>query len=186
MLLLSPRQLLDRLRHPRSRADELTALRARFRAQPSRYEASDESIAIARRLRALRTELSSALGRVDACRGCARGHPEPSGRWDGGHCCSGRTLEIWTQEECAALKLAGTDPASLEPPRGDHAGCAFRGERGCSLDAADRPSICLRYICLELRSELRDRQDWATVSHLGAELVREQRRFGESTGAQTP
>ena len=49
---------------------------------------------------------------------CAKGHPEPAGHWRGGHCCSGHTLDIWSQDECAALKLAGTDAAVLEPPRG--------------------------------------------------------------------
>lgn len=176
-MLISPRQLWDRLRHPRSRADELVALRARFRAQPSRFEVSAEAVAIARRLRELRRALSEALGHVDACHGCAQGHPQPQGRWEGGHCCGGRTLTIWSQEECAALKLAGTDAAALEPPRGDHAGCAFRGERGCSLAAEDRPSLCVRYVCGELRGELQGREDWAQIAKLASELACEQRRF---------
>jgi hypothetical protein len=181
-VLISPRQLLDRLRHPRSRADDLAALRARFAAQPSRREAGDAALTSARRLRVLRREMSDALGEVDACHGCARGHPLPAGRWRGGHCCSGSTLTIWSQEECAALELAGTDPARLAPPRGDHAGCAFRGERGCSLEPEDRPTLCLRYACSTLIRELRARSDGAAIGRLAAELDREQRRFARELG----
>ncbi len=179
-MLISPRQLLDRLRHPRSRADDLSALRARFRALPSRREASPERVASAERLRQLRIEMAKATAAPDACRGCAQGHPEPAGHWAGGHCCSGRTLDVWTQSECAALKLAGTDAASLEPPRSDHAGCAFRGPRGCSLDAHDRPSICLRYVCLELRAELKKAGTWGEVGRIASEIAREQKRFDGS------
>ena len=176
-MLISPRQLLDRLRHPRTRADELSALRARFRALPTRRESSPERIASAETLRRLRGELSRATGSPSSCTTCAKGHPEPAGHWRGGHCCSGRTLDIWSQDECAALKLAGTDAADLEPPRGDHAGCTFRGERGCSLPPEDRPSLCLRYVCLDLRKELNETGEWADVARLGDALTREQKRF---------
>lgn len=181
-MLISPRQLLDRLRHPRSRADDLAALRARFGAQPSQREAGEAAITSARRLRVLRREMSDALGDVVACHGCARGHPLPAGRWQGGHCCSGQTLGIWSQEECASLKLAGTDAARLAPPPGDHAGCAFRGERGCSLEPEDRPTLCLRYVCSTLTGELRARSDGAAIGRLAAELDREQRRFVQALG----
>ena len=167
------------MRHPRSRADELASLRARFSVMPSRWAASPELRASAEELRRLREELSRAQRGVSACAGCAKGRPEPHGHWVGGQCCGGQTLTIWSREECAALKLSGTKATALEPPRGDHAGCAFRGERGCSLAAADRPSICVRYFCLELRAELKGGEEWALVSRLASELAREQRRFAD-------
>lgn len=176
-MLISPRMLVDRLRHPRSRADELARLRARFEAQPGPREVTEAQRALALRLRALRVELSAAVGRVDACGGCAKGHPLPSGRWDGGHCCGGRTLDIWSAAEALALKLGGTSATKLEAPRGDHAGCAFRGATGCSLTPADRPSICLRYICMDLRAELRARDDWPHIAALAHELSEGMKAF---------
>jgi hypothetical protein len=179
-MVISVRQLVDRLRHPRSRAADLAALRARFAAQPSRWEASEAAIASARRLRELRAELARAFGALEACSGCARGRPEPHGHWDGGHCCGTETLNVFTADEVAALKLGGGRVG--RPPSGDHAGCAFRGERGCSLEPADRPSICVRYVCLELRAELRERPEWKRVSELCAELRDEQARFAAMRG----
>ena len=186
-MLISLRHLVDRLRHPRSRADELAQLRARAAAQPGRHEASREQIACAERLRELREALSAAFGEVSSCSGCARGHPEPSGHWEGGHCCGGRTLDIFSANEVAALKLAGTRLGRLRPPEGDHAGCAFRGARGCSLAAADRPSICVRYVCPELHGELRGRPDRAALAALTRAIDDERRRFArlmEEAGAE--
>jgi hypothetical protein len=176
-VLVSVRQLVDRLRHPRTRADDLAALRARFAAQPSRREATPAEIASAERLRALRSQLADAFGHVQACSGCARGQSEPHGHWTGGHCCGCPTGNVFTPDEVAALKLAGTRMRDLDPPAGDHAGCAFRGPTGCSLGPADRPSICVRYVCLELRAELKEREDWKEVSRLAAELRDEHARF---------
>lgn len=176
-MLISPRMLVDRLRHPRSRADELARLRARFDAQPGRRASSPEQRELADRMRALRVELSRALEGVDACAGCARGHPLPAGRWAGGHCCGGDTLTIWSAAEVHALKLAGTSAGDLAAPRGDHAGCAFRGPTGCSLAPEDRPSICLRYVCLELRAELTERARLRGVSELARDLTKAQERF---------
>jgi hypothetical protein len=181
-VLISPRQLLDRLRHPRSRADELSALRARFRAQPSRREASPERVAAAERLRALRIEMARATEAAApaSCSTCAKGHPLPHGHWSGGHCCGGRTLDVWTAAECASLKLAGTDASSLEPPPGDHAGCTFRGERGCSLAPEDRPSICLRYVCLDLRAELKRTGVWPEIARIAKAIETEQKLLDEA------
>ena len=129
-------------------------------------------------MRRLRRSLAAELERPDvhACRGCARGHPQPEGRWPGGHCCGGNTLEIFSATEVAALKLAGTAPGDWQPPIGDHAGCAFRGRDGCSLAPEHRPTICLRYICLELRAELKSRGQ-ARVFELAAALRDAHDRF---------
>lgn len=75
------------------------------------------------------------------------------------------------------MKLAGVRARDLVPPEGDHAGCAFRGPTGCSLPPENRPSICVRYLCLELRAEVRAKPSWARVSELGAALRDESARF---------
>lgn len=166
-MLIAAQHLVDRLRHPRSRADEVAALRRRFAA---RDEATDEEIALAVELRRLREALSAALGGVESCSRCAKNHPLPHGRWNGGHCCGTETTKVFTDDEVAALRLAGTTPARLVPPRGDHAGCAFRGPEGCSLAVADRPNICVRFVCLELEAELRERGDLREIKAIGAAL----------------
>lgn len=179
-MLISVRQLLDRARHPRSRADDLARLRARFAAQPSAREAGPEARAQGEALRRLRRLLSDALAGVRACAGCARGHPEPAGRWDGGHCCGGDTFRVFTQDEVAALKLGGTRLSDLRPPRGEQAGCAFRGDTGCSLDPEHRPNICVRYVCMELRTELKEQPRWVRIGELSREIERLQRGLREN------
>lgn len=130
-----------------------------------------EVIAMADELRALRREMADAIGEVHACRGCAKGHPAPAGRWDGGHCCGGDTFRVFTGDEVAALKWAGTSAADLRPPAGEHAGCAFRGPTGCSLSPEHRPTICLRYVCIELRGELRRDPRWRRISELSRAML---------------
>ena len=170
--MLSVQYLLDRCRHPRSRADELCRLRARLAAQPSRWQVDGRAVERARALRRLRQEMHRLLGEVPLCARCARGHPLPAGRWAGGHCCGGRTLEIFAPIEVAALKLSGVTGRDFRPPRCDHAGCAFRGPAGCSLPAAVRPTICLRHVCFELRAELKQQGRWAKVARLEVRLGR--------------
>jgi hypothetical protein len=177
-VLPSPAELLDRVRYGRSRADELAQLRARFRALSALPRGGQRAVELALELRALRERAHAELGRVASCAGCARGHPAPSGRWDGGHCCGGHTLELFSQDEVAALWLAGTRLRHLTPPSADHAGCTFRGPAGCSLAPAHRPTICVRYLCLSLREELRQRGDWSTMAPLSAAMAR---LFGELT-----
>jgi hypothetical protein len=184
-MLIAAWQLVDRMRHPRTRADELAALRRRF-AEAGRDEPSPGEVEAARRLRELRAELSAALSGVTSCAGCARRHPLPHGRWDGGHCCGCRTTDVFTDDEIAALRLAGTTLARLSPPRSDHAGCVFRGPTGCSLDVADRPNICVRYICRELDAELAARGDRAGIRRIAAEIDATFRRLSASRRARRP
>jgi hypothetical protein len=165
-MLIAARHLVDRLRHPRSRADDVAALRRRL----ARVEGTEEEAALAREIRRLREALAAAFTTVEACRGCARGHPLPHGRWHGGHCCGCRTEQVFTDDEVAALALAGTTASDLSPPRGDHAGCAFRGPEGCSLPPAHRPNICVRYLCRELEGELRERGELAPIRAIAADL----------------
>lgn len=176
-MLLPLERLLRRRKGPRSREDELVKLRARFRAQPSAREAGRAAVESAARLRELRVEMSAAFEHVDACRSCAKGRPEPHGHWRGGACCGASTLDLFSQPEVASLKLAGISASDLTPPEGDHAGCAFRGEDGCSLSPEQRPSICVRYVCLELRAEVIEKPEWRRISELGAALRDEARRF---------
>ena len=169
-MLIAARHLVDRLRHPRSRADEVLAVRRRLVAQPAPSEASEEERALAGELLRVRTELTEALAGVTSCSGCARGHSLPHGRWSGGQCCGGSTEGIFTDDELAALRLSGTTPSRLSPPRSDHAGCAFRGPEGCSLTVADRPNLCVRYICRELEAELTAAGTLPRVKALAREL----------------
>ncbi len=179
-MLIAARHLVDRLRQPRSRADEILAVRRRLVAQPGPSQASDEELALARELRRLREELTGALRDVQACGGCARGRSLPHGRWNGGHCCGGRTEEIFTDDELRALRLSGTTPARLVAPRTDHAGCAFRGPVGCSLEVADRPNLCVRYLCRSLEGELAERGDLADAKKLAGALGETFTRFSRT------
>ena len=179
-MLISAQHLVDRLRHPRTRADEVLRVRRRLVAQPVPSQASNEQLALARELLRLREELTDSLGVVGACSGCARGRSLPHGRWNGGHCCGGRTEDIFTDDELGALRLSGTTPARLVPPRSDHAGCAFRGPEGCSLDVADRPNLCVRFICRELEAELTASGAFAAAKELARDLGKTFARFSRA------
>jgi hypothetical protein len=189
-VLIPIQRLLDRLRHPPSRAEEAAALRRRLVAAPGPGAVSAEEVEAALAIRRLKGELSAAFGEPSSCGGCARGHPPPHGRWNGGHCCGGRTEGVFSDAEVAALRLSGTTPARLVlPPASDHAGCAFRGPEGCSLDPRDRPALCVRYVCRDLEAELRERGRFAAIKALRAELGAAIERFDrlrEARLAATP
>lgn len=180
-MLIPLQRLVDRIRQPRSRADEVADVRTRIAAARQGEGSTDEARELARDLARQRVALSAAIGDVRSCTRCARGRSLPSGRWDGGHCCSASTAEIFTDEEVRALALAGTTPARLVAPNGDHAGCAFRGETGCSLDVVDRPTLCVRYLCRELEGEIATRGDLRTVKKLAREVVATLTRFERAT-----
>ena len=181
-MLITAHHLIDRLRYPRGRADDVAALRRRFAAAPGPDQVSAEEIALAAEMRRLREALSAALEGVTSCSGCAHGHPLPHGRWRGGHCCGTRTELVFTDDEVAALRLSGTSPGRLVPPAGDVAGCAFRGPLGCSLDVADRPSLCVRFVCRELQGELRERGDLREIKAIDAALTKAFDRFRKLRG----
>ena len=166
-MLTELRYQIDCLRQPRSRADEVRALRRRLALQPGPDAVSEEERHIARELRRLRTALALAFGRVESCRSCVRPR---STSWPGGHCCSGRTEHLFTDHELGALRLSGTTPWSFKLPRAAHVGCAFRGPAGCSLEPTDRPCLCVRYTCRELDGELSKRADRFAITRLQAEL----------------
>lgn len=169
-MLITAQHLVDRLRQPRQRADDLLDVRRRLVASPGPDVAGAEQLALALELRALREQLIDALGAVEGCSRCAVGHPLPYGRWAGGHCCGGRTATLFTNDEIAALKLSGTTPERLIAPDSDVAGCAFRGPDGCSLAARDRPNLCTRYLCRDLEREIRERGDLSGIAGLGDKI----------------
>jgi hypothetical protein len=110
-MLIAAHHLVDRLRHPRSRADEVLAVRRRLVAQPTPSEASDEELALALDLRRLREQLTKALAGVSACGTCARGHSLPHGRWNGGQCCGGHTDGVVPERRSEASSSSVKTPS---------------------------------------------------------------------------
>lgn len=176
-MLIPARYLVDRLRQPRSRADEALALRRRFAREPAADQVPAAEAAAAVELLALRTQLAAAVGAVQSCKTCAIGHTLPHGRFAGGHCCGLVTEDAFNDDEVAALRQAGTGPQDLGLPKGDHAGCSFRGPTGCSLRTQDRPNLCLRYLCPDLTRELHQRGDLPGIEALSAQMEAVYLRF---------
>jgi hypothetical protein len=170
--IISVQYVVDRLRQPRSRADELVRLRRRLTAAGvAARDATPRERAVAGELRALRAELHRAQQGLSSCGSCASGCVAPAGRWDGGFCCSGETANIFDDDEVAALALGGTTARDLVPPRDDHAGCAFRGATGCTLAPVDRPNLCLIYLCRDARREAHQRRALDEVQRLTSLVV---------------
>lgn len=163
---------IDPWLRPASRANEVASLRLRLISEASENEAPADEVRLARTLLDQRRAMIALIGVVAACRSCARGYPLPNGRWEGGYCCGGTTENLFKQAELASLRAAGTQPSDLRPPRGDHAGCAFRGERGCSLDPAHRPNLCVRYACRALWGEFDGRGIAHRVRSLASDMQR--------------
>lgn len=183
-MFVSLQYVVDRIRQPRSRAGELLALRRRAAAVAK--DATPRERELARELRAVRVELAARFGALRSCATCARDCARPAGRWEGGFCCSGDTRELFDDDSLAALVLGGTRLEDLAPPSGDHAGCVFRGPAGCSLSPADRPDLCVAYLCREATREVHARGALDDVERISARLselhralvaAREERRW---------
>lgn len=175
------RRLLDRWRYRPSRAAALAALRSRYRAAAARIRAP-QATRLAIRLRQLRETVAAELQGTEACAGCARRctlGPPPA--WEGGLCCSGETSALFTTDELAALRAAGTRLKDLRPPRTLHDGCIFRAEHGCTLAPADRPNLCVRFLCRDLSRELAARGKIRRVVALCDEIERTFAAFVEAT-----
>lgn len=185
-MFVSVRHLIDRARHPKRRADDLRALRERLAALPGPRSADPDLVSVACRLAELRTAMRDALTDVRSCSTCAKGHPEPFGHWDGGHCCGGATERVFSDDELAALKLSGTTAGRLVPPDAELAGCAFRGPTGCSLPIRDRPNLCVRFVCRELEAELAARGDLPRIRALQDELQRTFAHFAQQRASPLP
>ncbi len=175
-MLVRIERLLIKLRQPASRAGELNALRARLREELAK-DVDDEERALARTVLDRKRDVAAELHAVASCRSCAKGAPWPRGHYDGGDCCSGVTADLFDESELAALAHAGTRPGDLVPPRDDHAGCAFRGARGCSLAIEHRPARCVHYVCDTLRRELHSLGQLDAIEAKLAELDRDMQRF---------
>ncbi|MBK9037214.1 MAG: hypothetical protein IPL61_39230 [Myxococcales bacterium] len=172
-MLIAVERLLIKLRQPASRADEVVAVRRRLREERARPIDDDER-ALALELRARKLAVAAEVEAIAGCRTCAAGAPWPRGGYDGGDCCAGVTEELFEDREIAALAHAGTRPRDLVPPPGadGHAGCAFRGARGCTLAVAHRPGRCVYYLCTAARRELHARGQLAAVETKLADLSR--------------
>jgi hypothetical protein len=177
-MLVAAERLLIKLRQPRARADELVELRSRLRDELGSVVDAEER-ALARAVRARKLAVAAELHDVISCRSCATSQPAPVGHYAGGACCSGVTGKLFDDNELAALAHAGTRPRDLIPPPGHdaHAGCAFRGSGGCSLDVADRPARCVRYVCDSLRRELHARGQLDPIEAKLDDLDRTMQRF---------
>jgi hypothetical protein len=183
-MLLPVAALLRSLRGKSARDREVGEVRRRI-AKARRTKTSDEARALAMELRELRPKVLEAFDGVSSCASCARGRPEPHGHWRGGFCCGGKTGGVFDDDEVAALALGGTRPKDLRAPGGDHAGCAFRGPTGCSLHPADRPNLCVRFVCRELEGELRDSGRWAEVRALTRRLEQTFAKFVKARDGAT-
>jgi len=176
-MLVTVERLLIKLRQPASRADELVELRRRLRDEIA-SDVDDAERRLARDVHARKLDVASTLRAVSSCSSCAIHQPWPVGGYEGGACCSGVTAELFDDNELAALAHAGTRTRDLTPPRREaHAGCAFRGSRGCTVDVAHRPARCVHYICDGLRRELHDRGQLDAIEAKLADLNRAMQRF---------
>jgi len=174
-------RLIDRLvqtLRQHAYATDLRWLRRQFRARGREgAPPGPDELRCAERMRALRASILGAIGLVEACRGCAAGHPLPNGRYAGGFCCGGATDALFTSLEIAALAAGGTRTWHLHAPRRARAGCVFRGPGGCSLPPDHRPTRCVTYLCTELSRDLAARGRLERVETLCSALERELRRF---------
>lgn len=170
-MFVAVERLLVKIRQPRSRADELIALRARLRAELA-ADVADEERALARAVHARKLAVAEELRGVTSCASCDAGGPHA-----GGACCAGVTEELFDDNELAALAHAGTRPKHLVAPRSVHAGCAFRGAHGCTLAIEHRPARCVHYACDTLRRELHARGRLDAVEAKLGELNAEMQRF---------
>jgi hypothetical protein len=175
-VLIAVERLLIKLRQPASRARELIELRKRLRTELA-ADVDDDERALARSVHAQKRSVAAQLDAVTSCCTCATGQPFPVGHYDGGACCSGVTADLFDEHELAALAHAGTRPHDLIAPRDDHAGCAFRGSTGCTLELAHRPARCVHYVCNTLRRELHARGQLDAIEHELAELDRGMQKF---------
>ena len=175
-MLIAVERLLIKLRQPASRAHELIELRARLREEIASHPDEDE-FELARAIHDQKLRVSASLTGVTSCHSCANGQPFPNGHYSGGDCCAGETPSLFDDNELAMLAHAGTRPRDLVAPREDHAGCAFRGSRGCTLEVDHRPARCVHYVCTILRREIHARGELDTLEQDLRELDQRVQQF---------
>lgn len=154
-MFVAASRLLAKVRQPPSRKAELAALGARLREALAGTPDAEERD-LAREVHARKLAVATELHAVTSCASCAKHQPAPVGTYPGGACCSGVTADLFDDSELAMLAATGTRVRDLVPPphTDAHAGCAFRGSDGCSVDVAHRPARCVLYLCPTLRREL--------------------------------
>jgi hypothetical protein len=186
IVLISARHLLIKLRQPRSRADQLVELHRRLDAELG-GSAGDDERALAAEVHTRKLEVAAILEGTTSCSTCGRGFPPPMGAHDGGACCSGVTAHLFDDAELAMLVYAGTRARHLVPPPRDdvHAGCAFRGKTGCTLDVAHRPARCVHYACDSLKRELHARGRLDAIEPMLDALAAARARFAAAHKART-
>lgn len=167
----------DRLRHQSSRVRQLKTLRTRWQALDTQETWTKEQRHLGQEMRQLREQIAESLEGVHSCRECGKGCPLPEGQWDGGFCCGGRTEELFPEAELASLCAGGIKSHQPTAPRGPHAGCVFRGATGCTLSPAQRPNLCLTYMCRDLSRELATRPNAKHLLHLCDELTNTFKEF---------
>lgn len=182
-MLIALDRLLVRVRQVPSRAAELVALRDRLRRE-LRARPDAEELAAAAEVRRLKHALAGASGAVDECSRCGTGMPLPGGAFAGGFCCQAATADLFSDDEVALLAQGGTRLGDLTAPRSKHAGCSFRGETGCTLPTADRPAVCVRFACTELRRELHRKGRLDELERIEAALDEAYGRFARLRAAR--
>ena len=175
-MLIAVERLLIKLRQPASRARELIELHERLRTELA-ADVDEAERALARSVLVQKRVVAAELEAVRSCQTCATGQAFPVGHYDGGACCSGVTADLFDEHELAALAHAGTRTRDLIAPRTEHAGCAFRGSTGCTLELAHRPARCVHYVCNTLRRELHARGQLDAIERELAELDRGMQQF---------
>ena len=153
-----------------TRQYELASMRLRLLAEARPGDVGLRERELAEELRGMREDMRALVASVRSCCVCAKGFPLPNGRWDGGYCCGGTTENVFSQVELASLRASGTEPSDFRMREHEHAGCLFRGPRGCELPAAHRPNLCVRYACRMLRDEFVVRGISEEVKHLASKI----------------
>jgi hypothetical protein len=152
--------LLD-LRTPASVRADRRALRRRLRKATCRIAALEHSLRTALRAEARRlTEVRIAIGKLTGaprcCAVCAARLPEALPQFPGGFCCGSEAPPVTLERELAVL-LLGDHHLDAAPATRVHSGCLFRTPAGCTLAPARRPSLCVGFLCNDLKRELCER-----------------------------
>ena len=179
-------RLVDLACAPASVRADRRALRARLRSASRRIrgvEASEREAlrAEAHRLTGLRVTIGQLTGTPRCCGVCAARLPDAPPRFAGGFCCGSKSAPVTLERELAVLLLDGYRLAAAPATRA-HAGCLFRTPEGCTLSPAARPSLCVCYLCTDLKRELHARGVLARVVALSDELQHGVERIGAALG----
>ena len=175
------RYWFDQLKYEPSQAKELLSLRQHITKCKKETFDTQEQI-LAKEMLQLRREITTLLNEQPntACSTCAKRHPLPTSLWNGGLCCSGKTANLFSDDEVASLVASKIRKIVLTPPSNKQAGCLFRGATGCSLSPDFRPNICIYYMCRDLSKELSLNNRFKTIHQKGEQLQKKFQEFQET------